>query len=88
MFSSLNDMTNGEIIDDFRCDGCEMKVQIKKKTVVKRLPNTMIVNLQRIAYDMETNMQVKMNDRLEFPKMLNMRTYMLEEVMKKEKKAA
>ena len=30
-------------------------------------------------------MQVKVNDRLEFPKTLNMRNYMLESIMQKEK---
>lgn len=50
---------------------------------INRLPNTMIVNLQRLEFDMETMNTVKINDKFEFPKVLNMRPYMRDLVVNK-----
>ena len=69
-------MTNGEIIDGYMCEACcvgTKRVDITKKTVVKQLPNTLIVHLNRIVFDMDTLRNVKVNDRFEFPNTLNMR---------------
>jgi hypothetical protein len=43
----------------------------------------MIVNLQRLEFDMETMNTVKINDKFEFPKILNMRPYMRDLVVNK-----
>ena len=70
IFESLQHMTNGEIIDGYRCEACcvgDKTVEITKKVVVKRLPNTLIVHLNRIIFDMDTLRNVKVNDRFEFP---------------------
>jgi ubiquitin carboxyl-terminal hydrolase 34 len=58
-------------------------VEINKKMTMNRLPNTMIVNLQRLEFDMETMNTVKINDKFEFPKILNMRPYMRDLVVNK-----
>jgi uncharacterized UBP type Zn finger protein len=78
-------MVKGEIISDYNCEPCQKKVDITKKTVFKRLPNTLIVRLNRIRYDYDTLRNVKENDRLEFGTSLNMRPYMLDEVVRKDK---
>lgn len=78
LHSSLKELTNGEIINDFRCESCNKKVDVEKKMSVKKLPNTLIVNLQRLDFDMETMQPKKINDKFEFPKTLNMRPYMLD----------
>ena len=54
---------------------------------VKRLPNTMIVNLQRLDFCMETMQPKKINDKFEFPKQLNMRPYMIDSVIKRTRAA-
>jgi 2-oxo-4-hydroxy-4-carboxy--5-ureidoimidazoline (OHCU) decarboxylase len=53
--------------------------------VVERLPNTLIIHLQRIIFDMDTFMNKKLNSRIEFPNVLNMRPYMKDEVLKADK---
>ena len=50
---------------------------------IKQLPNTLIVNLQRLDFDMETMQPKKINDKFEFPKLINMRPYMLDQVVKR-----
>jgi 2-oxo-4-hydroxy-4-carboxy--5-ureidoimidazoline (OHCU) decarboxylase len=60
-------------------------VDIEKKTVVEVLPNTLIIRLQRIIFDMDTFMNRKLNTRVELPQVLNMRGYMKDEVLKAEK---
>lgn len=75
-------MINGETINDFYCDACNKKVDLTKKAVLKRLPNTLIVHLNRIIFDMETFTNCKVNDRFEFPQQLNLKEFMLDEVNK------
>jgi uncharacterized UBP type Zn finger protein len=55
--------------------------------VVNTLPNTLILHLSRIQMDLETFMNKKLNDRVEFPNILNMKPYMKNEVLKQEKEA-
>jgi hypothetical protein len=47
----------------------------------------LFLHLSRIQMDMETFMNKKLNDRIEFPNTLNMRPYMKNEVLKQEKEA-
>lgn len=44
-----------------------------------------MVHLQRIIFDFDTFQNVKLNSRLEFPNVLNLKPYMLSEIMKQEK---
>ena len=44
-----------------------------------------MVHLQRIIFDFDTFQNVKLNTRLEFPNVLNMKPYMMSEIMKQEK---
>jgi Ubiquitin carboxyl-terminal hydrolase len=55
--------------------------------VLNSLPNMLFLHLSRIQMDMETFMNKKLNDRIEFPNTLNMRPYMKNEVLKQEKEA-
>lgn len=87
IYSGLKHMTNGEIINEYHCEHCNKKVDLTKKTCLKSLPNTLIVHLNRIVFDMETLDNVKVNDRLEFPTALNLRPYMLDEVNKADDQA-
>ncbi len=72
----MNRFVSGETINDYRCDACKNRVDIEKKTVVDKLPNTLIIHLQRIIFDMDTFMNKKLNNRIEFPNVLNMKAFM------------
>jgi ubiquitin carboxyl-terminal hydrolase 34 len=69
----LNRLVTGETINDYQCNACKQRVDIEKKTVVEVLPNTLILHLQRMIFDMDTFMNKKLNTRVEFPQVLNMR---------------
>ncbi len=79
-------MIAGETISDYNCDSCKQRVNIKKQIAIKRLPNTLILHLKRLDFDFNTMMNVKLNDRIEFPNVLNMKNFMLSEVIKDIKK--
>ena len=63
----LKRLVTGETINDYQCNACRLRVDIEKKTVVEVLPNTLILHLQRIIFDMDTFMNRKLNTRVEFP---------------------
>ena len=66
MTEGLENLIEGEIIGDFTCENCQQKVDVIKKTVIKKLPNTLIIHLNRIVFDMEMMNNVKVNDKYEF----------------------
>ena len=68
-------------IEDYQCDKCNKKVTITMKKYLAELPNVLIIHLQRISYNYETDRQEKINSRLEFPKELNLKQYTIEEKM-------
>jgi len=82
---SLDKFVVPDKIDDFNCETCNKKVTITKRTVLSDLPNVLVIHLQRIFYNYETNRQEKINSRLEFPKNLNLKQYVIEEITRKEK---
>lgn len=64
-------MVAGEIVNGYRCVGCNKTVDIEKKLAIKKLPNTLIVHLNRIVFDFDKMGNIKLNDRFEFPNVLN-----------------
>ena len=68
------------------CNVCNKKVMIEKKIAIKDLPNTLIVHLNRITFDLEQLRNIKINDRLEFPNVLNVKKYMVEEVHREQRR--
>ena len=83
IYDSLDKYISPEKIDDFNCDTCNKKVTITKRNVLSDLPNTLIVHLQRIFYNYEIDRNEKINSRLEFPKVLNLKNYTIEEMARK-----
>lgn len=79
-------MVAGEIINDYKCSACKNKVDIEKKTAISKLPNTLFIHLNRIVFDFDKMGNVKLNDRLEFPNLLNLQEFTLSEVLKDLKK--
>jgi ubiquitin carboxyl-terminal hydrolase 34 len=51
---SLNRYVSGELISDFRCDFCNQKVDVSKKTRISKAPRTLILHLQRIFFNLDT----------------------------------
>ena len=84
--ASLESMIAGEKIDDYNCSACNKKVTIEKKQCIRNLPNTLIVHLNRIVFDFDTMRNVKLNDKLEFPNELNVKQFMLHQVLADMKK--
>lgn len=51
---SFNRYIEGERISDFNCESCKQKVDIVKRSCVEKIPNVLIVRLQRIVFDLDT----------------------------------
>ena len=72
---SLEKYIAGEVIDDYACDNCKKRVSTTKRSCISQPPNVMIVHLQRIIFDWEAMVNMKVNSRLEFPHELNIEPY-------------
>ena len=77
---SLEKYISEEVIDDFYCEACQKKAKHIKRISINKLPNVLIVHLQRISFNYETFLMEKINSKLEFPKELNMKPYCTEEI--------
>jgi ubiquitin carboxyl-terminal hydrolase 34 len=64
-----------DLISDFKCENCKQKCDVMKRTLIKDCPNVMIVHLQRIVFDLDMLMNVKVNSRYEFPQAINLKPY-------------
>jgi ubiquitin carboxyl-terminal hydrolase 34 len=78
-------MIEGEIINDFLCEGCNTKVDIMKRTLISQTPNVLIVHLQRICFDFDTYQNDKINSYFEFPDYLDLSPYSFAHITKGEK---
>ena len=86
IFEALDSMIEGEILNGSNkvtCDLCQ-KVDTISRTVIKKLPNTLIMSLSRFEIDYSTFQSFKINDRVEFPIDLNMKYYTEEYLTTKE----
>jgi ubiquitin carboxyl-terminal hydrolase 34 len=83
----LKKLVTGEIISDYKCEACNQKTDLEKKMTIDKLPNTLIIHLQRITFDFEIMKNVKYNDKLDFPNLLDLKEFSTEEIMKKDKKS-
>ena len=45
VFESLDKLTSGEIISDYKCENCNKKVELRKVSSLSTLPNVLIVHL-------------------------------------------
>lgn len=72
------------MISDFKCEGCDKKVDITKRTLISQTPNVLIVHLQRLLFDFDTFRNEKNNEHFAFPYQLDLKDYSYWEVMKRE----
>lgn len=75
IFESFEKFIAGETISDFKCESCSKKVDVTKRVSLKELPNVLVIHLQRIIFDIESLMNVKLNSRLEFPREINLQQF-------------
>jgi len=74
---SLNKFIAGDVISGYSCEKCNIRGQVLKKLSISKLPNVLIIHLQRIIYDYDTGMNEKINSALEFPMDISMEPYTL-----------
>ena len=83
---SLQKLVEGEVINDYQCEGCGKKVDVSKRMLISQTPNVLIVHLQRLVFNFDTFKNDKLNNYFEFPHQLDLKPYSFYEVMKKEKR--
>jgi ubiquitin carboxyl-terminal hydrolase 34 len=72
-----------EIISDYLCSNCKEKCDVSKRCFLKTPPNVMIVHLQKIIFDLEALVNVKISSRYQFPMQMNVRRFMAPPEVKK-----
>jgi ubiquitin C-terminal hydrolase len=77
--NSLDKFISEEKIEGYFCDTCKKNTTCSKKNTLAQLPNILIMHLQRIGYNYDTGLNEKDNSRLEFPEVLNLKQYSIEE---------
>ena len=85
IYDGLKKFISPDIISDYQCESCKQRADLERRTVIHSLPNTLIVHLQRIVFDFETMRNSKLNSKVEFPNVLNLRPFMLESILQTEK---
>lgn len=75
LLSSLAKLIDKEEIQDYQCEACNQRVDVEKRTLLADTPNVLFVHLQRIVFDFETMDEIKINTKLEFPKVLDLKPY-------------
>ncbi|EGR29725.1 ubiquitin carboxyl-terminal hydrolase family protein, putative, partial [Ichthyophthirius multifiliis] len=81
---SLDKFILGETISDFQCENCQKKVDVIKNIHLSKLPNVLILHLQRIIFDLDSMQNIKLNSKLEFPHLLNLKPYMMNDLLSEE----
>ena len=66
-----------EKIEDYHCEKCDKKITNIKNVLIDKIPNILIIHLQRIAFSYETFNMEKINDYIYFEKTLNIKNYTL-----------
>ncbi len=67
-----------EKIEDYHCEKCDKKITNLKRVLVDKIPNILIVHLQRIAFSYETFTMEKINIPIEFDKKFNIKNYTID----------
>ncbi|CAK70549.1 unnamed protein product (macronuclear) [Paramecium tetraurelia] len=75
LYESFESMIQGEVIKDYKCEQCQQKNDLIKRQCLSKLPNVLIVHLQRIVFNLDLYMNEKLSSHLEFPHVLNLSKY-------------
>ena len=71
----LNYFIREEKIEDYHCEKCDKKITNIKNVLIDKIPNILIIHLQRIAFSYETFNMEKINKYITFEKTLNIKKY-------------
>ena len=71
----LDKFISEEKIEDYHCEKCDKKITNIKKVLIDKLPNILIIHLQRISFNYETFLMEKINDEINFEPKLNIKKY-------------
>ena len=85
LVDSFNRYILGEMINDFRCDFCEKKVDVTKRTRISKTPKILIIHLQRIVFNLDTFINEKISSKHSFPQDFNLHPYTLDYFERTEK---
>ena len=89
IMESLDLYVQGEMLEgnnQYYSDKLEKHVDALKRTLIKDLPNVLILHLKRFDFDFSLMVNRKINDRVEFPHTLNMEAYTVEGMERKEQR--
>ena len=75
---SFNRYILGELISDYKCDFCGQKADVSKKTRISKVPQNLIIHLQRIDLNFQTFINQKLTSKHEFPMNFNIYPYTLD----------
>eukprot|EP01022_Parablepharisma_sp_SALTPOND_P026524 TRINITY_DN64327_c6_g1_i1.p1 TRINITY_DN64327_c6_g1~~TRINITY_DN64327_c6_g1_i1.p1 ORF type:complete len:2209 (+),score=297.78 TRINITY_DN64327_c6_g1_i1:12673-19299(+) len=84
----LESFVEGEMLQGnnaYHCEKCDKKVTTLKRVCIKRLPRHLIFVLKRFDIDYDTMQKFKINDYCEFPMRLNMESFTVEGLAKKDR---
>ena len=82
IYESIDNFISEETIDDYKCQKCGQQVTLTKKTLISNLPNILVIHLKRIKMNYDEEKVEKINSRFEFPKILNLKDYCVENDLK------
>jgi ubiquitin carboxyl-terminal hydrolase 34 len=85
IYQALDNFIASDTINDVNCEHCGRKVNVAKRTCLSKLPNILVVHLQRLLFNYDTMMNEKINSRLEFPKEFSIEPYTIEGIEAREK---
>ena len=71
----LDKFISEEKIEDYNCEKCNKKITNIKKVLIDKLPNILIIHLQRISFNYETFLMEKINDDITFEPKLNIKKF-------------
>jgi ubiquitin C-terminal hydrolase len=69
----------------YHCEKYDTKVNAHRRSYLKKLSNTVIINLKRFEFDYGTMQKNKVNDYCEFPTLINFKPWTKEGIKEREK---
>ena len=70
----------------YLCEKYNKKVDAQRRSYIKKLSNTVIINLKRFEFDYNTMTRFKVNDYCEFPDRINFKPWTKEGIRERERK--
>lgn len=61
VYESLQEMIDGEAIQDYECSGCKKRTEVRRRTLIAETPNVLVVQLVRFDLNYETWQTEKIN---------------------------